>query len=1137
MSSDNCAGVIVRWPLYHLYRPHSLYPSIDAPTPHLPTRAQGTMSGSPNPGNTTTPLPAPPVFQVSLSVERQWVKEVVRAVLGTILFQRVLGNLKPTEREICSVTFPVPADPAVEALINKHVDAFARALDHTASTKAVLGGEEREEEERDEDECGQPWEGWIVEVEIAVGGRGGGEEKLRSQLSDFLLRLLTYVSTPQPSTTSSPSSSTTSTLPQTHVPPITSADVQPFGVQILINPSSSQIPFQVPKNVIESVRRGDGEQRGRFREHPRRDSLDSSLTQANREGSTASSFASTSNFHPPPSPTPGPSTDVIYELTSVLGLLAQVGHPSYEHQINTMQETIKEPPKRLKLVFLGDTGSGKATLLNALIDRDLFPTGSSDACTTTRADVWFDPTKEKSKFYAKVHWVEASEVRKLFETVRLERDDPSEASDEALATIFTIFPMLSRTHVLEMTDAEIENNINSLPIHESFNYETTSFDRFRRTVEPYLGSMSGTDHLGPLIRKVEIFLWSELLEKGLQISDRPGLHDCVASRSAKAREEWDENTELCVVVKQCRAGSDIRFPEILELIHNVRIAKNLELPATVVATFADSPATPKEVISLNPKCAHQLNIIQKNIEVLERSLAEEKRRHDSIKSAFKKAKTLELMKQLLDSDNDVDEAMQSFDKAVYERHVFCKHTRDKIIELRLVQKLQLVTKGLFEEDGYEAEGIKSVKSFSVAATDYLAIRNVGERTTAPTLELADTGIPKLRAHVENRLANVAMGHLREAVADHLADQIVHPPTNSITSDPAFQAALTTGFAQLNAVMKAYLDQLHPNVHRCIESLNEELSKAEKAVQNDLDHHLKALGGDEQWNQGRHVKKETRTGPAQVFDWSHELHLWWVSGLLSHWVEMLDSQSAMATKFEQELLARTQNMLAKLIHDFPNADTFLQPVATKLIERIQRDIKKSVQSALSSLISWRDRAWDANYSRFVKEMEPFYSEALKTKVQWAAIKPGEPHLHVPLRHFANSSTSTVFVRALKPASDEPSVYAKAYEPFRTELQDLAAIVEVKLYSICNKDVVSTISKQLLPSPLPSDRASSSNAWKQRAMDPQAIKEVNWKISQLERMVGSTEMESPGKRRRRSVEDQGGDDETAVPAFKNLKLTKK
>ncbi|KAL8291350.1 hypothetical protein RQP46_002328 [Phenoliferia psychrophenolica] len=225
----------------------------------------------------------PEVFQASLSVERPQSRDVIKALLGTILFQRLLGNVKPRSVEVCGVTFPVPSDVEIDTLISTKVDAFSRALDYSpkstrlvvsffptpatppsprlksrpaplstpatmtsaalgwfhASTKALVVGAHGDDRDNDDDQGerdhhGAIWEAWVIDVEILNEGRRGvAEEKLRSQLNDFLLRTIMFV-----------------TDKTAHVPPITNADQIPFGVQILINPSS--LSFTIPKAVVHA---------------------------------------------------------------------------------------------------------------------------------------------------------------------------------------------------------------------------------------------------------------------------------------------------------------------------------------------------------------------------------------------------------------------------------------------------------------------------------------------------------------------------------------------------------------------------------------------------------------------------------------------------------------------------------------------------------------------------------------------------------------------------------------------------------------------------------------------------------------------------------------------------------------------
>ncbi|GAA6034420.1 hypothetical protein JCM8097_002717 [Rhodosporidiobolus ruineniae] len=316
------------------------------------------------------PPPVPPeVFQASLAVERQWLREVIRAVLSSVLFHRVLGNSTPSQLDVAGVTFPTVAHPDVEEFVRLKTEllmkvlsandpsgtpkraklylsfyptplpslpfpppsappsapfrpsspssaprahsspspssaapssslrrpaslvaqagavapaaltgalgwfaargreALSGAAGHEApaasapSSGAAVGGSSsapggREVasgmgEELQEAELAaleqvviereKPWEGWCVEFEVLEGREAGGrtvqerEERLRAQLNDFLLRSLNFT-----------------LLKTAHVPPITSTELSPYGVLILVNPPHP--PFAVPKPVVEDVK-------------------------------------------------------------------------------------------------------------------------------------------------------------------------------------------------------------------------------------------------------------------------------------------------------------------------------------------------------------------------------------------------------------------------------------------------------------------------------------------------------------------------------------------------------------------------------------------------------------------------------------------------------------------------------------------------------------------------------------------------------------------------------------------------------------------------------------------------------------------------------------------------------------------
>lgn len=167
------------------------------------------------------------VFQASFKLERRLLHDTVKAVLGAILFHRVLGHCSPSSHEVCSVTLPAPAGSEMDALIAEALDELGRArLDGSikvryfpfarfglsiadttlqlvlalyptplappvvkkpvarpnapsgwfssiAAFKDTAGGNEH-----DREAYGKPWEGWIIDFEIVAEqrNRSVGEE-------------------------------------------------------------------------------------------------------------------------------------------------------------------------------------------------------------------------------------------------------------------------------------------------------------------------------------------------------------------------------------------------------------------------------------------------------------------------------------------------------------------------------------------------------------------------------------------------------------------------------------------------------------------------------------------------------------------------------------------------------------------------------------------------------------------------------------------------------------------------------------------------------------------------------------------------------------------------------------------------
>jgi hypothetical protein len=62
-------------------------------------------------------------------LDRHTTKEVLRAILHSILFHRLFGTVKPKTFEVLDITMPGVADPETESMVNEKVDAFWKAIE------------------------------------------------------------------------------------------------------------------------------------------------------------------------------------------------------------------------------------------------------------------------------------------------------------------------------------------------------------------------------------------------------------------------------------------------------------------------------------------------------------------------------------------------------------------------------------------------------------------------------------------------------------------------------------------------------------------------------------------------------------------------------------------------------------------------------------------------------------------------------------------------------------------------------------------------------------------------------------------------------------------------------------------------
>lgn len=221
----------------------------------------------------------------------------------------------------------------------------------------------------------------------------------------------------------------------------------------------------------------------------------------------------------------------------------------------TEDEIIKKGTlPRILIGVLGYTGSGKSSLINALVDQEtIVPCNAMRASTSVAVEISWNSSHDLERaFTAEVEFVTAAEWASEFEI--LSGDIKNRPSSEQLAIdsgtdaglayakITSIYPGIPISRLVEMTPADLaEERDLSRVLGQSISVHESTASRFSDSVNAYIDSSNkGTDAdefaYWPLVRLVKVYIKSKLLENGLVLVDLPGLGDSNVGRTQVAED-------------------------------------------------------------------------------------------------------------------------------------------------------------------------------------------------------------------------------------------------------------------------------------------------------------------------------------------------------------------------------------------------------------------------------------------------------------------------------------------------------------------------------------------------------------------------------------------------------------------------
>ncbi|GLB35634.1 putative DUF1649-domain-containing protein [Lyophyllum shimeji] len=171
-----------------------------------------------------------PTITIDLILDRLTTKDVLKAVLHSILFHRLFGTVKPQTFEVLDVTMPGVSDAGMEQLVNEKVDGLWKGIENGAHKRGqirVTFSEKRPKKSWFQVYMGEedvPWEQWVINAELRQPKADSDRQAFNARLADTLTQALHTMLT-----------HTSSERGRAVVPLITNASgISPFPIDITV---------------------------------------------------------------------------------------------------------------------------------------------------------------------------------------------------------------------------------------------------------------------------------------------------------------------------------------------------------------------------------------------------------------------------------------------------------------------------------------------------------------------------------------------------------------------------------------------------------------------------------------------------------------------------------------------------------------------------------------------------------------------------------------------------------------------------------------------------------------------------------------------------------------------------------------
>ncbi|KAK6227425.1 hypothetical protein QIS74_00980 [Colletotrichum tabaci] len=509
-------------------------------------------------------------------------------------------------------------------------------------------------------------------------------------------------------------------------------------------------------------------------------------------------------------------------------------------------------PSTRTVGFVGDSGVGKSSLLNSLLDsQHLARTSNSGAaCTCVVTEYHYhdsrdfvidvelfsqeklmDQITELLQTYRRHHLPseenetavgavvreveDVGEVEDVEEQAKVAHDTfkamfRDRLKDEQFLTTKPKDYVLStlRSWVLEARPSQIEGIKTRSSLQECSDLLMHLTSETAEATEPAVW---------PYIRKIKVFLDSHILRKGLVLVDLPGLRDLNSARRMITERYLVECDEIFAVCNIGRAMTDVGVFSVFELAQKAKLSN-----VGIICTRSDDIQASEAVRDWRGHSAEQVQKLSNNVSTVQ-------------------SKISDIALKLLDEDTGDESESEVYNKLYRDKNKAEKLLLQHQFNLKkyLVETRNTTVISELQTKYGNKVPARTLQVFCVSNTEYWAKRSMPRDDALPSLELSC--ILNLRKHCLSIVADTQLEAVKQLVVNDIP---------ALVGDVALwvQSGAGSTDAEQKRAVRETLDEVERRLKKDLTGRNSMLSKIAKSFAEDFKTRVYDNGNTDSWTQ-------------------------------------------------------------------------------------------------------------------------------------------------------------------------------------------------------------------------------------------------------------------------------------------------